>query len=83
MDGTFLDERITKTQELIVVYEDAIAALGTGVQAYTLDTGQNRTTVSKLNLTELNRILNSLYNRCATLEARRSGAGTTNARPAW
>ena len=66
---------MTKAQ--IIVYEDAALALGIGgVQSYELDTGQTRQRVTKLDLPAIQKTIESLYNRCATLEARRTGAGT-------
>lgn len=83
MDSTFIQARIDKTKELIVAYEDAVAALAVeGAQSYTLDTGQDRQTVTKLELGTLNRVLDVLYNRCAVLEARLNG-GSTIVRPCW
>lgn len=84
MDRAFTKERITATKALIVAYEDAVTALGTqgGVVSYTLDTGQSRQTVTRADISSLNRMLDSLYNRLATLEARLNGASIT-ARPAW
>lgn len=77
MDNTFLQSRITATQAQIVVYEDAVTALGSGnIQTYTLDTGQSRTTVTKLELNGLQKTLDGLYNRLAVLEARLTGNGT-------
>lgn len=75
MDATFLNARITAVQASIVIYEEALQVLGTdGAQSYTLDTGQTRQTVTKLNLTELRKTLDGLYNQYATLEARLNGA---------
>lgn len=84
MDRAFTKERITATKALIVAYEDAVTALGTqgGVVSYTLDTGQSRQTVTRADISSLNRMLDGLYNRLATLEARLNGASIT-ARPAW
>lgn len=84
MDREFIQERITATKALIVAYEDAVTALGNqgGVMSYTLDTGQSRQTVTRSELSSLNRMIDSLYNRLATLEARLYG-GTVTARPAW
>lgn len=80
--SAFLTDRITATQAEIIVYENAVTALGTGnVQSYTLDTGQSRQTVTKLDVTSLNRTLDSLYNRLATLCARRDGSGVSIGRP--
>ena len=82
MERAFIQQRIDKTKVLIIAYEDAAEALAAGVQSYTLDTGQSRQTVTKLNLTELQNTIDRLYNRCATLGARLNG-GTLTARPAW
>lgn len=84
MDRAFIKERITATKALIVAYEDAVTALGTqgGVVSYTLDTGQSRQTVTRADISSLNRMLDTLYNRLATFEARLYGASLT-ARPAW
>ncbi len=84
MDTTFLQERITATKALIVVYEEAITALVTnGVQRYTLDTGQSRQDVTKVDVPKLNAQLDGLYNRLATQEARLNGSGVTIVRPAF
>lgn len=83
MDRVFIQDRITATKAQIVVYEDAATALATGVQSYTLDTGQSRQTVTKLDISALQKTIDSLYNRCATLEARLNGSGTVTTRPAW
>ena len=84
MDREFIKERIAATKALIVAYEDAVTALGTqgGVVSYTLDTGQSRQTVTRADISSLNRMLDTLYNRLATFEARLYGASLT-ARPAW
>lgn len=83
MDRTFIQARIDATKLQIVAYEDAALALAGGVQSYTLDTGQSRQTVTKLDLSAIQKTIESLYNRCATLEARLNGSGTLTARPAW
>lgn len=82
MDRDFIQARIDATKTQIVAYETAADALVTGVQSYTLDTGQSRQTVTKLDISALQRTIDSLYNRCATLEARLNG-GTLTGRPAW
>lgn len=84
MDAAFIQERITATKALIVAYEDALLAITTGgVESYTLDTGQSRQTVTKLSIDWLNKSIDSLYNRCTTLQARLDGSGSTTMRPAW
>ncbi len=83
MDEAFIQERINKTKEQIAAYEDAAFALANGVQNYSLDTGQSRETVGKLDLEKIQDTIDRLYNRCATLEARLNGTGSQIARPAW
>lgn len=84
MDSAFIQARITATKAQIVAYETAAEALATGgVQSYTLDTGQSRQTVTRLDLDALQKTIDSLYNRCATLEARLNGSGTVTTRPVW
>ena len=84
MDATDLAARITATKALIDAYEAAALALATGgVQSYMLDTGQSRQTVTKLDLGGLQKTLDMLYNRCATLQARLNGGNSFTARPAW
>lgn len=76
MDTAFLQERITKTKVAIAAYEDAEAALlGGTMQSYTFDSGQTRQTVTLLNVTELRRAIDALYNRLTTLQARLNGSG--------
>ncbi len=76
--------RIAKVELLIVIYEDALAALATGnIQTYKLDTGQSVQSVTRLNLTELENALARAENRLATLNARCTGAGTIHGVPAW
>ena len=84
MDKVFTATRIEVTKALILKYEAALDALALNPnQSYTLDTGQTKQTVTRFDLNNLNKVLDSLYNRCATLEARLSGAGTSIQRPAW
>ncbi len=83
MDRAFIQGRIDATRAQIIAYEAATLALGTGgIQSYKLDTGQSVQTVTRLDLTQLNKTIDGLYNRCATLEARLNG-GTVTVRPAW
>jgi len=83
-DYQYLTERIAAVEASIAQYEEAELALVTGgVQTYSLDTGQSRQSVTKLNLTEVRRGLDSLMNRRQTLLARRDGCGSVIAGPAW
>lgn len=84
MDAAFIQDRITATKAQIVAYEDATLALAQdGIQSYKLDTGQTIQNVTKLDLKDLNATIDSLYNRCATLEARLNGTGTKIGTPGW
>jgi hypothetical protein len=84
MTSDEIQARIDATKLLIVAYEDAMLAIGTGgVESYTLDTGQSRQTVTKFDIDKLNKILDSLYNRCITLELRLNGGGQHIARPGF
>ncbi len=83
MEASFIQARIDATKLQIVAYEDASLALGTNnVQSYTLDTGQSRQTVTRADLNAINSTIDSLYNRCATLESRLNGNGGIGV-PAW
>jgi hypothetical protein len=84
MDSSFLRERITATKSQITALENAATDLSSGaIVSYTMDTGQSRQVVTKASLSTINNVINSLYNRLATLEARLTGNGTVIGRPAW
>jgi len=84
MDNAFIQDRINTTKQQIIAYEDAALALGNGsIQSYTLDTGQSTQTVTKLNLDSLQKVIDSLYNRCATLQTRLTGSGQVIGKPSW
>ena len=73
MDCTWIQERIDATKAQIEALEDAALAITTGaVQAYSLDTGQSKVTVTRGNLTTLTDAVSSLYNKLATLEIGRA-----------
>ena len=83
MDRDFIQARIDAAKLQIMAYEAAVDALVVGgVQSYTLDTGQNRQTVTRLDLKSIQEHIDSLLNRCTTLEARLNGA-TITGRPCW
>ena len=84
MDDTTLKASIAKTKAIIAATEDAVLALTVGgVQSYNLNTGQTNQTVTKVNLPGLNKSLDELYNRCATMETRLNGSGNGIGGPAW
>lgn len=83
IDRSFLQERITQTKAAIVAYENALIAVGDGkIQSHTMDTGQNRVTVTRNDIASMKRVLDGLYNLLAGLEARLSGS-VIHITPAW
>jgi len=83
MDNTFLIAQKATIEAQIIAYQTAAASLASGaIESYTLDTGQTRQTVTKINVASLQRTINSLYNQLATICARLEG-GTTLVRPNW
>ena len=79
----FWQQRITKTQEMIVAYEDAIAFLSANpTKSYRLDTGQNEQEVTHYDLKSMQQQLDTLLNRLTVLEKRTSGCPTISL-PAW
>lgn len=82
MDAAFIADRITATKAQIIASEEAVLALTVGgVESYMLDTGQTVQKVTKVSLPALQKVINSLYNRCTTLEARLNGSGSLTLRP--
>lgn len=83
MDATFLAARIAATKLQIVAAEEAMLSLVSGaISQYSIDTGQTKTIVTNANLNTLQSVIDVLYNRLVTLEAR-SGCGSTYVRPAF
>jgi len=84
MDRAFIQARIDATKSQIVAYEAAALALGAGgIQSYKIDTGQTVQWVTKADLGDIQKTIDGLYNRCATLDARLNGSGVLVTRPAW
>ena len=77
IDLTFIDARIAFYQSAITAIEAAILALESGVQSYSLDTGQTRQTVTKANLGSLRLQLDNAVNQLTVWVARRSGGTVT------
>ena len=81
---SFLQDRVIKIQNQIIAYEDAITALVSGgVQEYSLDSGQTKQKVTRLDVKSMQDALDTLYNRLTTLQARLSGSGSVTGRPSW
>lgn len=84
MDRTTLEASIASTKLQIAAYEQAAIDLASGaIESYTLDTGQTRQTVKKFDLVKLQDVIDGLYNRCATLQARLNGSGVTHGVPGF
>lgn len=67
-DSTFIQERIDSTKAIIVAIEDAILELANDkIKAFQLNTGQNDERVTKLDIPELEKRLESLYSRLRKL----------------
>jgi hypothetical protein len=84
-NAEFIQSQIDTTQKQILLYQDALTAFAQNdaIQHYKIDTGQTVQTVTRANLTEISNIIDKLYNRCATLEARLTGNQTAIGRPSW
>ena len=75
---------LTAIRAAITAYEAAFLALAVnGAQSYALDTGQNKQTVTKLDLDMISRTLNTLRNQCAILNVRLNGCGRLRLGPQW
>lgn len=82
MDSTFLDDRITFFEGLIVVLEGAISGLSTDQKkSYTINTGQTIETVTKRDLSKLTSKLDWAYQRLDYFNTRRGGGVSIYVRP--
>lgn len=63
---TFLEAQLTEVEAQITIYRAAIRAVTAG-QTYRLDTGQSSVSVTRANMTELRKALDSLMNERALL----------------
>jgi hypothetical protein len=81
--STFLQDRIKITEDMIVLYEEAITFLiSNPTQSYKLDTGETEQEVTRHNVNNLQDKLDSLYNRLTVLNKRFCSRPTINA-PGW
>lgn len=81
-EDDWVRERIERTKELIVKYEDALDAISNGAQSYSLDTGQTRQVVTKSQLGSIQLTLSRLEARLSTYQ-QRLGSGVLYVRPHW
>jgi len=82
-DTEWIQARIDATKALIVKYEEAMLAIGGGAQSYTIETGQTRQVVTKANVTEARRALESLESRLAYYQGQLCGTGVTRVIPSY
>lgn len=79
----FIQGRIDAAELLIVAHEDAsVIAAATGAQSYTLDTGQDRQSVTRYEIGRVNDVISALFLQIQVYEALLNG-GSTIARPAF
>ena len=81
----FLTRQIAATETQILAYQTLVADFldNGGVITYTLDDGQTRTVVTRMDLVRLEQEIDRLLNRLSVLCARRDGSGSTIGRPDW
>lgn len=82
-DRAWLEQRIAAKKAAIIAYEAALTALAGGAQSYSLDTGQTRQVVTKVNLTEVRNAIAQLESDIVTLQMRLNGCGRFYVRPGW
>ena len=82
MSDDYLKAKKAATEAIIDNLFTAIAQLSiTGVKSYTLDTGQGKQVVTREDLSDLNKQLNSYLNMRDVICARTEGGGVFNVRP--
>ena len=83
--ATDLDEQISATRAaLFQAMETRVKLLKQGLQGYTIDSGQDRQTGQRLNLTELNKVIQSLQVQLQDLQLLKNGdSGVINGGAAW
>lgn len=84
MDSKFFADRLAATALALTAAEIAETELLSGaIESYSMDTGQTKTVITKLNIGMLRIHIDSLMNRYATLDARVNGSGAAVGRPGW
>lgn len=83
IDTDWIEARIAATKTAIVAYEEAILAISSGAQSYSLDTGQTRQSVTKANMSEMRNALSLLEDRLQYYANKLERTGTVYVRPGW
>lgn len=80
----FICNQIPILEQQITDYQNAATALATNqIQSFTLDTGQTKETVTKLDMDKIQAVIDTLYNRYIALCSRCNGSNVIIARPCW
>jgi len=83
----YIEARIERTEEMIEALENAIEQLSIqGIHSYDLDTGQNRSRVTRQDLPRLNQMLDTLDSRLSRLckqLANLNGGLSIQVAPSW
>lgn len=84
MDVATIQAQITAAEAILAALNAAILALADPtVQKYTIDTGQSVQTVWRHDLASIIAQQSALMNQICTLQARLSGSGVVQMRPAF
>lgn len=84
MTPEFLKEQIQAAKnQLTAAYAAQTEGLVGGLYNYSMDTGQGKTSVTRMTETSLNKLIDSLMNRIIMLEARLYGNNVLIARPGF
>lgn len=81
-ENTFLEARLTENQAKLSLVDSAIAAVLSGAQSYSLDSGQTRQTVTRASLGQLQALKTHYENEILKISRRLCG-GATVAQPGW
>ena len=83
MSDSYWKERIATLKSMVSSYDDALLAFATkNIQSYTLDTGQNRQTVQRAEVSSLKNVRAHLLSELDSLMARTGDAHSYH-RDAW
>lgn len=85
MADQFTLDRIEAAKKQLIAYEEAALAITQGgAQSYKIDTGQSAQSVTKLDIPDMEKTYDLVYNRLIMLETRAGVILSTGlARPAW
>lgn len=80
----FIADQIPAIENLIIQYQNALLAFADGVQTYTIDDGQSKTSVSKAQMGEIKNSLQALYQQLELMYQRAGcDSGASVVQPTW